>query len=233
MEVKKVIEQIEKFAPLRLQEDWDNSGYQINLEKKEVKKIFLCLSVTQEIINQALEKNCDMIISHHPLFFIPFSFVKEISIYSAHTNLDKANGGTTDTLIDTLGFNNAQKISDFLRIVELDVNLSTDNFTKLIKNKLKLKNIRIVNNSNKKEINKICFCAGSGADFIPLIEKNNIDAFVTGDIKYHTALESNVIIYDIGHFESEYPVLKTLENLIKKLGVETLIANEKSPFITI
>lgn len=229
MEVNQIISLVEKFAPLELQEDWDCSGVQIKIEK-DIKKILLCLSVTENIVNQAIEQHCDMIISHHPLFFVPFNFKKNIAIYSAHTNLDKAQGGTTDTLVELLGFK-AKKMGDFLRITELKEEILLDNFINLLKEKLNLKNIRIVNNFSKEKIKKIAFCAGSGTDFLNEVQKINADAFVTGDVKYHTAMESDVIIIDIGHYESEWPVMKTLENILKPLNLKVVIADEKSPFI--
>ena len=229
MEINQITNLIEKFAPLGIQESWDCSGLQIDF-KKDIKKILLCLSVTKNIINQAIEQNCDMIISHHPLFFVPFTFKKQIPIYSAHTNLDKTDGGTTDTLIELLELE-SQKFGDFLRITELKEEILLEDFVKLLKAKLNLKNIKVVNNFSKKKIKKIAFCAGSGTDCLKEAEQNNIDLFVTGDVKYHTALESDVIIVDIGHFESEWPVLKTLRNVLKSLDIEVVIADEKSPFI--
>lgn len=232
MDITKIISIIEEFAPIGLQEDWDCSGFQILREyDKPIKKILLCLSVTENIISQAVEKNCDMIISHHPLFFIPFEFNKNIPIYSAHTNLDKTKGGTTDTLIKILGYKNIQKSGEFLRFVSLEESIPLDSFVQNLKNKLNLQNIRVVNNFNCKKVQKIAFCAGSGADFLGEAKKIGADVIVTGDVKYHTALDSDVIIVDIGHFESEYPVLKTLENLLKPLKIEIVTADEKSPFI--
>lgn len=234
MELEKIVQTIENFAPLELQESWDNSGYQIYLGDRDVKKILLCLSLTQDIINQAVEKNCDLIISHHPFiypFFIPFELNKNIPIYSAHTNLDKAEGGTTDTLIRILGFNEAQKVSGFLRLVSLENKISLNAFVDLIKEKLNIKTLRIINNLNRQTISKIAFCAGSGMDFLDEVRENKADIFVTGDVKYHNALESNVIIIDVGHFESEIPVLKTIKNLLVPLNLEVVEADEKSPFI--
>lgn len=230
MEINKIVEVLEEFAPPFLQEEWDNSGFQVYYEK-DVRKVLLCLSVTQDIILQATEKNCDMIISHHPLFFIPFELNKNIPIYSAHTNLDKADGGTTDTLINVLCLPKAEKTGDFLRIVELGNEQNLSDFVNLIKDKLNLKTLRVVNNIGLEKISKIAFCAGSGADFINEATQNGADVIVTGDVKYHIALESNVIIIDIGHFESEIPVLVTVKNLLKTLDVEVIIADEKSPFI--
>lgn len=231
MEINKITDLIENFAPLELQEKWDSSGFQIDLGKRDIKKVLLCLSITSNTINQSLEKNCDMIISHHPLFFIPLEFNKNIPIYSAHTNLDKADGGTTDTLIECLGLNKGQKTGDFLRLVKLKEECSLTKFVQLIKEKLKINNIRVVNNLGKEKVQKIAFCAGSGADFLKEAQENRADAIVTGDVKYHTALESNAIIIDIGHFESEIFVLKTVKKLFENLGIEVVIADEKSPFI--
>lgn len=234
MKITNIIDLIENFAPLETQESWDCSGWIIDAQK-DVKKILLCLSVTENIINQAVEKNCDMIISHHPLFGVPLNFNKGISIYCAHTNLDKAEGGTTDTLIELLGFNKAQKIpnspNSFLRLIELENEMPLEDFINLLKSKLNLSNIRIVNNLNKKTIKKLAFCAGSGMDLISEAESNKADIFVTGDVKYHQALESNVIIADVGHFESEFPVMNKIKKLLEDLNLEVIIADEKSPFI--
>lgn len=233
MQIKEISKIIEAFAPLETQEKWDNSGWAVNHGLDiEVNKILLCLSVTEDIINQAQEKNCDMIISHHPLFFVPFEFNKNIPIYSAHTNLDKARGGTTDTLIEALGFdsNSAQKIGDFLRLITLNDEISVKEFANKTKTALNIERLRIVNNKNNQNIKKIAFCAGSGADFLNEVENLGADLFVTGDLKYHTALDSNVIIADVGHFESEHPVLVTIKRLLED-KIEVLIADEKSPFI--
>ena len=159
MQINKLIDLVENFAPLESQEDWDCSGFQIYLGEKEIKKVLLCLSVTQNIIEQAVEKKCDMILSHHPLFSIPLKFNKNIPIYSAHTNLDKADGGTTDTLIEVLEFSKAQKenykFGDFLRLVELNEATELKDFVNLLKTKLNLKTLRVVNNFNQKTIKKI------------------------------------------------------------------------------
>ena len=189
MEINKIISQIESFAPPETQEAWDCSGWQIDLGERDVKKILLCVSVTNKIIEQAINKNCDIIIAHHPLFFVPFDFMKNISIYSAHTNLDKAEGGTTDTLIETLGFGKAEKVGEFLRIVNLENEISLDDFIVTVKTKLGLENIRIVNNKKQKNIKKMAFCAGSGMDFAAVAEAQHSDILITGDVKYHNALD--------------------------------------------
>ncbi len=231
MNTKEIINLIENFAPLETQEGWDNCGVQIDFDDREIKKVLLALDVTEQSINQAIEKKCDMLISHHPLFFVPFSFNNNIPIYSAHTNLDKADGGTTDTIIETLDFKHSQKVGDFLRIVELNQQMSLNDLINLLKDKLELEAIRVVNNLNQQSVKKVAFCAGSGVDFAGEAQRSGAEVFITGDLKYHNALDSKIVLIDIGHFESERPVLKTIKKLLEPLNIEVIIADEKSPFI--
>ncbi len=224
-----ISQKIENFAPINSQEDWDCSGWAIDFEtNKDVKKIMLCLTVTEDILSQAKEQNCDMIVSHHPLFFIPFDWQNYgIDIYCAHTNLDKATGGTTDTLIEAIGLKEFKTSveHDFLRIVDYTTDIY--NFSELIK--IISPNAKIINNKNTVYLNKIAFCAGSGSEFINDAKNFGADCFVTGDLKFHTALESDIVIFDIGHFESEILILPVFEKLIKE-EVEVIYAKEKSPF---
>jgi putative NIF3 family GTP cyclohydrolase 1 type 2 len=86
--------------------------------------------------------------------------------------------------------------------------------------------LRIVNNYKVKTIKTVAFCAGSGSEFI---EETPCDAFVTGDLKYHTAVESTKVVYDIGHFESEILAVPFLKELTG-VGDKGIIADEESPF---
>ncbi len=225
-----IVRKIEEYAPLESQENWDCSGWGVNLgagvgvnNNINVNKILFALTVTDKIIEQAREKNCDMIISHHPLFYVPLDW-KDINIYCAHTNLDKAEGGTTDRLIKELGFEKTESY-EFVRIVRLENPITVEELRKkLLKISPKL---RYINNYDIKEIKSIGFCAGSGSEFI---FETDTDAFVTGDLKFHTALDCRQVVFDIGHFESEIFAPLILKEIT---GVEEkgVIADEKSPFI--
>ena len=216
-----IVTRIEEFAPLDTQESWDASGWGVDLEGKEVHKILFALTVTDDVVNQARQKGCDMIISHHPLFFVPFEY-KDINIYSAHTNLDRAEGGTSDLIIEKLGFKKTRN-DDFVRIVELENPIGVEELRdKLLKISPKL---RYINNLGVKTVQTIGFCAGSGSEFI-----GETDAFVTGDLKFHTALDAKKVVFDIGHFESEIFAPELLKK-IAKVGESGVIADEKSPFI--
>ncbi len=217
-----IVGSIEDFAPLDNQESWDASGWVIDLDSQEVNKVLFALTVTDDVYEQAIKQNCDMIISHHPLFFVPFKY-SEINIYCAHTNLDKALGGTTDVLLDTIHLK-GKPYNDFVRIVELE-NESSVEFIKLKLLPIS-PHLRIVNNKKIKTVRTIGFCAGSGSEFI---SKTPCDAFVTGDLKYHTAIESDKVIYDIGHFESEVLSVNLLKDL-SGVGDKGILADEESPF---
>ena len=234
----KITERIEIFAPSETQEDWDCSGWGINIEGyDEIRKIMLCLTVTEDVVKQAKEQNCDMIISHHPLFcvnchseLVSESYAPQINVYCAHTNLDKAQGGTTDTLIETLGLSKHKvKIEhDFLRMI--DYKTTIEDFNNLLK---KISpNARVINNNTVKELNKIAFCAGSGSEFINDAKDLGADCLVTGDLKFHTALDSDIVVYDIGHFESEILILPVIKKIIGS-DVEIIYAKEQSPFCQI
>ena len=218
---------IENFAPLETQEDWDCSGWAVNGEGYDnIDKAMLCLTVTNDVVRQAKEQNCDLIISHHPCFYIPLDW-SGINIYCAHTNMDKAKGGTTDTIIGELGLSN-YKINvehEFFRMIEYQTTVSA--FSELLR-QISL-NARLINNYKVTGLNKIAFCAGSGSEFISEAKELGADCLVTGDLKFHTAIESPIIVYDIGHFESEILILPVFEKIIGK-DVKIVYADEHSPF---
>lgn len=222
-----ITKKIENFAPLETQEEWDCSGWAVNVDGYDgIRKMMLCLTVTNDIIRQAKEQNCDMLVSHHPCFYVPLEW-SFINIYCAHTNMDKAKGGTTDTIIDKLGLSKYKMNieHEFLRIV--DYKTTRQNFSKLLKQISP--NARLINNGKVKELKKIAFCAGSGSEFISDAKELGADCLVTGDLKFHTALESPIVVYDIGHFESEILILPVFEKIIGS-DVKIVYADEHSPF---
>lgn len=224
MDKYEIIRKIEDFAPPETQEDWDCSGWIVKTQKRDIKKIMLCLTITQDVINQA--KDCDLIISHHPLFFVPIEW-KNKDMYCAHTNFDLAEGGTTDCMIEKIFPNVHSQKDGFLRYVNVEI--SVREFAEILTQISP--NLRYANNKNIKILHRIAFCAGSGSEFINEAYQNGADAFVTGDVKFHTAVESPVVLFDVGHFESEIISLEKFEQIIES-DVEVLYAQEQSPFIT-
>ena len=219
----RLVNLIENFAPIELQEKWDSSGWVVETAKSEIKKVLIALTVTEKVVSEAIENKCDMIISHHPMFVVSLH-LSDMDIYCAHTNMDKTLGGTTDTLVEMLGLK-SYPVGDFLRIVDLEISV------KDLASKIKKvsPNARMVNNLDVADVSKIAFCAGSGMDLYNEVLENDCDCFITGDLKYHGAVESEIVLFDVGHFESEVLIKKVFQCLIED-SVEVVLADEKSPF---
>ena len=126
MKISQIIETLEDFAPLVLQENFDNSGLQVGDISQKVKGILLCLDVTEDVLEEAIELDCNLIISHHPLLFKPLKRLagktyiercvinackNDLVIYAAHTNLDNAFGGLNFYLAEKLGLQNLRILS--------------------------------------------------------------------------------------------------------------------------
>lgn len=235
--VSKIIKKIEKFAPLETQQNWDNSGWQINLNNKETHKILLALDVTQNTVKEAIKNECDLILSHHPVFFSPIKVINKpfvidaiknnIQIYSAHTNLDIAPGGVSEYLAQKCGFKDLDTAFEFIKYLKFSEEKDFSELIDNLKNIFNIPNIRVVN-SKRKTYHSIAFCSGSGAEFIHDLENIGIDVFITGDLKHHQALNSEkMTIIDLGHFQSEKFVVEIFENILKGEDVELIRASEK------
>ncbi|MCH3995645.1 MAG: Nif3-like dinuclear metal center hexameric protein [Prevotella sp.] len=118
MKIQKVIDALEQFAPLPLQEDYDNAGLQVGLTEVEVSGALLCLDVTEAIIDEAVEKNCNLVVSHHPLIFHKLHRISDedavqrtvrkalehhVTVVSMHTNMDAVEGGVNYKIAEKLG----------------------------------------------------------------------------------------------------------------------------------
>lgn len=236
-EVNQIIKKIEQFAPLDTMQKWDNSGWQINLGNNETNRILVTLDVTPSSIDEAVKKKCDLIISHHPVFFTPIKEInqpyiikaikKDIQIYSAHTNLDIAQGGVSEYLAEKCGFNELDTAFEFIKYKQFNEDKNFSKLVSTLKTVFCLPSIRVVN-SKRKTYKSIAFCSGSGAEYISELEKIGIDVFVTGDLKHHQALSANnITIIDLGHFHSEKFVVEIFQKILKDEDVEIVCASER------
>ena len=239
MEINKIIEKIETLYPLDTQEKWDNSGWQIKLPENHTQNVLLALSPTSNIIEQAKKFNCNLIITHHPLFLngirqlntnnyeenVAIQLIQNnIQLYSTHTLLDKGKNGTNDTLCQILDIKPIKTIENLAKIGEIE-EISIENLIEKVKNLLKIEKIKITNPKNIITVKTVGICAGSGCDYLD--KMTEADVFLTGDLKYHPAISSPVCILDIGHFESERIILPVLKQLI---GENAIIAQENTPW---
>ena len=118
MKIIEVVNALERFAPLPLQEDYDNAGLQVGLTAADVSGALLCLDVTEQVVDEAVANGCNLIVSHHPLIFHRLSCISDadyvqrtvmkaiehkVAIVSMHTNLDAAEGGVNFKIAEKLG----------------------------------------------------------------------------------------------------------------------------------
>lgn len=237
---KQVTDLIEKFAPLETQAKWDNSGWQINLGKQNFSKIMTALTVTENVIKQAEQQGCDLVLSHHPLIFEPLKKITDntiiqaiksgIQIYSAHTNLDLAKGGTTDTLAKKCGFTKSKNVDEFINGVNLEIETNLEDLKISIKEKLKLDCLKVINLTEKKSIKSIAFCAGAGGFDIPKVNSLGYDLYITGEVKFHEAYDAkDTVVFEVGHYESERYVGEIFRKILGQ-EFEIIEANEKRPY---
>ncbi|GHU85495.1 GTP cyclohydrolase 1 type 2 [Bacteroidia bacterium] len=236
MKVKTITQHIEQFAPLKLQESFDNAGLIIGNYEQEVNKILVCLDVTNDVINEAIQLHCDMIVSHHPMIFLGLKKItpnnlaykaiqNNIVIYCAHTNLDSAKRGINYTLAEKLGLKNIKPLAEnhsdetcgLGAIGEFDTEISQENLLLLIKNVCKtnnLKHSKILGIT----IKKLALCGGSGREFISEAIANNADAYLSAELKYNDfdRYEQPLFVVDAGHYETEVHAIDILYDIISK-----------------
>ncbi|MDO5713555.1 MAG: Nif3-like dinuclear metal center hexameric protein [Tissierellia bacterium] len=235
---REIYQWIENLAPKTMAEDWDPVGEQVYFEEEEIHGILITMDVTKDSIEYALKNECNTILSHHPMFFKPlyqwtsgdyFSDLLEtlilnrISVLSAHTNLDRAKNGVNDALAKTIGMEvidglNIDPEKGSLGLIGYVRKQNPTEFETYIKKAL---NPFILHWYGKKpeKIEKIGICGGSGSDFMKDALAHGVDVYITGDMKYHDgqwAYENNLSVLDIGHYDSEKPILYRLKGLLEK-----------------
>lgn len=241
MRVGKIYEYLNEVSPFELQEAWDNSGLLVGAKEDEVKKIYIAFDLDLENIKQ-IQKN-SLVIVHHPLIFkglkkinndtystkiLKYLIKNDIALIAMHTNIDKTHLNEYVALkVLDLPF---EKTSDFLFTAKIDKNF--DELINSIKSKLGLSKIKVTKNHER--IHSVSLCTGSG---MSLLDEVTSDLFLTGDIKYHDAMEAKargISIADIGHYESEQWFAPLLNDIIKKYlkknKIKAIILDSNNPF---
>ena len=237
MKVKDIISVIEEFAPLFLQENWDNSGLCIGSPEDSVSSVLLGLDCTPELVDEAISCGADMIVTHHPLIFSglkkisPEDKVGEavikaikagISIYAAHTSADKVIAGVSGAMAARLGLKDVAILDEDgdgtgLGVVgNLPEAMAAEDVIRLVKDRFGLKAMR-ASRPVDGMIERIALCGGSGGSLIKAARRSGAQLYISGDISYHNFFtEDGFMIMDLGHYESEIEIVDILFSLIKK-----------------
>lgn len=233
-----IMDAMEKIAPKRLAEEWDNPGLLVGSPAQKIERVLVCLDVTAGVVEQALAGGCQMIISHHPLIFKPLKNLRtdlplgallakliknDIAVFAAHTNLDIAQGGVNDVLAERLGltelapFAVTERYADGTveslgRIGRLEGLPTAGEFAATVAQVLGAPYVRLAGDAGR-TVKKVALCSGSAAEFISKASFLGADAYVTGDVRYHEAqkgAELGLAVIDAGHFPTEFPVVEVL-----------------------
>lgn len=212
-----------RFAPFENAMSWDNVGLLVGDENALVTGCLLCLDVTKDAIEFALEHGANLIVTHHPVIFGGVNSVKsdsviyqliknDISVISSHTNLDLAEDGVNYALADALKLTNQRPLENaggLGRVGDLEEEMSPLEFATFMKKNLPTEKVHYTNYDKK--IKTVAVVGGEGSDYAFVCPE--AQAYVSGEIKHHIFVEAQnreKQIFAVGHYHSEVCVLGTL-----------------------
>jgi dinuclear metal center YbgI/SA1388 family protein len=232
MQIGQITQALENWAPIPFQEDYDNCGLLVGSPDTICKGVLCSLDCTEAVIDEAIEKGCNLIVSHHPIIFkgikqfdnnnyvsrtVLKAIQNNIALYAIHTNLDSIIDGVNKTLADRLHLENrrilapkpefrdqnGKEIGSGL-IGELPLETDEIEFLKWVKEKFNLSVLKHTPLTGK-TLKNIALCGGSGSFLINNAKAQGVDCFITSDLKYHDFFEADgrLLLVDIGHGESE------------------------------
>jgi len=251
VKIKQVLSALEQFAPLPLQESWDNAGLQVGLTEAETSGALLCLDVNEKIVDEAIRKGCNLIVSHHPLLFHGLKQVSgrdyvqrcvikaikhDIVIVSMHTNMDNAQDGVNWKIAERLGLTDcrffARKQVDGIEagsgvVGSLPQPMAAEDFIRMVKDRFQVACAQC-NELLQRPVKKVAICGGAGDFLLDDAVREGADAFITGEMHYHVFFdhEQQVQICVIGHYQSEQYTSEVFRDIIQREypGVRTEIA---------
>ena len=240
LRVKDIIKFLEEKFPPRIALHWDNIGLHIGDANQEVHTIMVALEASTDVIQDAVCEGVDLIVAHHPFIYSPLKSIdfrtpkgknikdlikNDIALYVLHSNYDIANGGMGDVLAEKIGlvdikpFSMIDEIHGEGRIGKLEKPMSLDELSTILCGKF-APHIGLVSKvecENIENIETVAVIGGSGGKYIYDAKDAGADVLVTGDIKYHDAMDAKDIglsILDIGHF-AEIVMQDAVSDLIK------------------
>lgn len=222
--IKDIINFTETFAPLETQMDFDNSGLLIGSDTTKVTTAIVTLDITNAVVEEAVNNNAELIISHHPVIFTPLKQISaesvvynlishSLSALCLHTNLDLSpEFGVNTCLANAVGVKNGMFADgECLFIGELDNEISVENFANIVNSALNCNGVRYT--KAKPKVKTVAICSGSGGDLVKLAKDYNADVLLTGEIKHHEILLANelgISVIDGSHFGTEDIVISPL-----------------------
>lgn len=238
MIVRDITDFLESIAPLFYQESYDNAGLIVGDHRSAVTDVLFCLDTTEAVIEEAISLGCNLVIAHHPIIFrglkkingyhyteraVLKAIKNDIAIYAIHTNLDNVlSHGVNEKIAQKMGLQNIEILRSKEQenigsgvIGQLAEVQSLSKFTDLLIERMELPGLRYTN-PVKKEVSIVALCGGSGRFLLEDAITAGADVYISADFKYHEYFEANdqIVIFDIGHYESEKFTIELLHQLI-------------------
>lgn len=224
MRLSEIINIIESVAPLKWQEEWDNSGLQVGNRNADIHAALLTTDVTESVVAEAIELHCDLIISHHPLLFhglkticgntpqeriVALAIEHHIAIYSSHTAMDNYLHGVSGRMAEKLGLQNYRLLAGeeygLGAIGQLPAPMPFERFLDLVKQTFNTTYIRYIAPAQPL-VQTIALCGGAGSEFVGEAIAQKADVYLSADFKYHEFMDAvgQIGIVDIDHWVSEH-----------------------------
>lgn len=237
MRVRDITSAIEEFAPLSIQENWDNSGLILGSPDQEVHGILLGFDCTPELVDEAIACGADMIVTHHPLIYsglkkispddnVGLAVIKAlgngIAVYAAHTTADKVLDGVSGAMARRLGLEDIEVLdmdgdgTGLGAVGNLPEPLAPKEFVEYVKSAFSLSVVRC-SCLPEVPVKRVAMCGGSGSSLIGNALRAGAQAYICGDISYHHFFTpKGFMVIDIGHFEGEVEIVDILFSLLRK-----------------
>ena len=242
MELNRLLNKLGRIYPRKLQEFYDNCGYQFGRKNKEIKRIALCLDFSLDVYESLKDKDVDLVISHHPYIFggtlrqvrkkdeIKNEVIEKVindnryALYSFHTCFDNAyKDGMNDAIGERLGLDNLRGSSlvKGIRIGELKEEMSLEDLASYVKEKLCLSYV-LMCKGNSKKVKTVAFVGGAGSSFYRCAIEEKADVLISSDIAHHTRrdiLNRGFNYLEIAH-EVERIFMEKISEELKKISNE-------------
>ena len=242
MTVRELYEKLSARMPETLRCEWDNDGIMCcPASTLEVNNVLITLDVTEEVVDYAIGRNFDLIISHHPLVFRPIGSVTEenhisrkiiklisnnVSVFSFHTRADKVSGGVNDILAEIIELSAVEPFGDggMGRVGNLREECELDEFSYNLKMQIGADSIKIADAYNP--VKRVALLGGDGKDFIRAAIDVGADTYLTGRLSYNTmeeAAEMGINLIEAGHYFTEFPVTSFFSSVASKIDANAYI----------
>lgn len=224
MTINDIVNYANEIAPFELADSWDNIGLLAGSGDTEVRRVMTALDITAAVVEEAREKGCGLIVSHHPVIFEPLRALRpgtapyllakyDIAALCLHTDLDRAEQGVNTALADALGLKNTVSYpDDYLTVGDYEKAFSADEYAAFVRDRLNAPSVRYTDGC----VRRVAVSSGGGGGGVELSEQYGFDAFVTGELKHHQylyAVENGIAAFDAGHFSTEDVVIEPLRKL--------------------